>query len=178
MDSLKFRFCVEKVLKHEGGFVDDPVDTGGATNYGVSLRWLRSLGTEGDIDGDGDVDWRDVKGLTREQAIELYRTKWWAPYAYESIANIGVCAKAFDLAVNMGSSQAHRLLQRAVRAAGGKVVEDGKFGPKTLEAVNAADGRSLLCALRSEAAGYYRGLVVAKQEREKWLNGWLNRAYE
>lgn len=178
MDSLKFRFAVEMVLRHEGGFVNDPQDPGGATNFGVSLRWLRSLGKTGDIDGDGDVDWFDVRNLTRDQAIELYRGQWWDRYGYERITHNGVCMKVFDLAVNMGAAPAHRLLQRALRAVGTSVVEDGVLGAKTLAATNAADGRSLVAALRSEAAGFYRGLVVAKQERSKWLNGWLNRAYD
>ena len=74
--------CFEKahafVARMEGGFVDDPADPGGTTNYGVSLRFLKSQGLEaGDIDGDGDIDADDIRALTPERAAGVLRRAFW-----------------------------------------------------------------------------------------------------
>jgi lysozyme family protein len=180
-----FNKAIEITLSHEGGFVDDPVDPGGATNFGVSLRWLRSVGElEGagsalalyDLDQDGDLDADDVAQLTREMAKDLYRTRFWEPHEYASMpASIG--AKTFDLAVNMGPRQAHRLVQRACRAADREIADDGLLGPQTRAAIRQADELALQAALRSEAAGFYRGLAIKRPAFNRFLNGWLRRAY-
>jgi lysozyme family protein len=74
----------------------------------------------------------------------------------EQIDNDDIATKFFDLAVHMGIPQAVKLIQRALRAAGTQVVEDGIIGPVTLKAINEADSTDLLAALKSEAAGYVR----------------------
>ena len=71
-----FESAVEKVLKHEGGYVDHANDPGGATNYGISLRFVKqSTGIDLDVDGDGDIDADDIKAMTPEQAKEIYKTE-------------------------------------------------------------------------------------------------------
>lgn len=162
----------------EGGYVDDPDDPGGATNHGISLRFLRGLGDpELDLDGDGDLDADDVRALTRDDAAELIYAHFWQGYRYADLpTEIG--AKVFDLGVNMGPRPIGRCLQRAVRAVHGpRLVEDGVIGPKTLRAVDQVYGPALLPALRSEAAGYYRVLIARDPTREKYQEGWLTRAY-
>jgi lysozyme family protein len=57
------------------------------------------------------------------------------------------------------------------------VKEDGILGKVTLAAVNSADAGELLAALRSEAAGYYRGIVIKNSSQNRFINGWLKRAY-
>lgn len=175
----EFLAAVSHVLQHEGGFVDAPTDPGGATHFGVSLRWLRGLGDtdgdgwlEGDLDHDGDVDADDIRALTQDQALGLYRTQWWDRYGYGQLADQRLATKIFDLAVNMGAGQAHRLVQRALRAVGKTVREDGVMGPETRAAVDAYAYQGLLPALRSEAAGFYRSL-----NKPEFVAGWLNRAY-
>ncbi len=60
-----FEKAVEKVLEHEGGYVDHKNDPGGATNYGISLRFVKqSTGIDLDVDGDGDIDADDIKAMT------------------------------------------------------------------------------------------------------------------
>ncbi|MDX1901873.1 MAG: glycosyl hydrolase 108 family protein [Gammaproteobacteria bacterium] len=175
-----FDTAILTVLRHEGLYVNDPQDAGGATNYGVSLRWLKSIGDlnsdgflDGDLDHDGDVDLFDVKNMTRDDAIKLYRQYWWDNFPYEKIVNQLIGTKLFDLAVNMGSKPSHKCLQRAIRAASGlHLLEDGILGTKSLEAINAANADTLLAAYRSEAAGFYRSL-----NKPKYIEGWLNRAY-
>ena len=59
----------EAIVAREGGFVDDPDDPGGATQYGVSLATLRRLGI--DLTGDGEITVADVRKVTRREAAEL-----------------------------------------------------------------------------------------------------------
>lgn len=180
MADFAFEKAVEFVLSHEGGFTNDPDDPGGPTNWGISLRFLGSLSkiddsgyAPGDLDKDGDVDLEDIRTMGREDAVKIYEEQWWERYKYYNIKSIQVASKVMDLSVNMGPRQAHLCVQRALRACGSRVVDDGVFGPRTTAGVNNVDPRSFMAAVRSEAAGFYRGL-----NRELYLRGWLNRAYE
>ena len=187
--SAKYMRCVNTILAHEGGFVDDPYDTGGATNYGISLRFLRALQGDlktsptekdplhtGDYDSDGDLDIEDVRHLTKAQAIEIYHKYFWLPYHYETLPE-KVRAKVFDMAVNMGPRQSHKILQRSLRACGQDIAEDGILGPRTRGACQKENPDHLTIALRCEAAGFYRSLTAQKPNLNRYLKGWLQRAY-
>lgn len=174
-----FDKAVAVVLAHEGGrFTDDPADPGGATKWGISLRLARKEHgpLDFDLDDDGDVDADDIEALTQENAIGAYRTLFWDRYGYGDLHDHELAAKVFDLAVNMGPRQAHLCLQRAVRAHGIHLVEDGVLGPVTRSA--AAECQHLVLSLRSEAAGFYRELVARRPPLARFLKGWLNRAYD
>ncbi len=98
-------------------------------------------------------------------------------FGYGDLAD-PIGAKLFDLAVNMGPGDAGRCLQRALRACGRPVADDGMVGAETRAAAAAANQPALIAAFRSEAAGYYRALAVANRVDDEFLRGWLNRAYE
>lgn len=191
MDTASTEWAFDKAIEHtlspdvEGGYVNDPDDPGGATNFGVSLRWLHSIGDldldedgfhDFDFDQDGDVDALDIQAMPRDRAVWVYHEFWWKKFRYDLLPG-EVAIKVFDLSVNMGARQAHKLLQRALRAAGAEVVDDGLIGPATRRAIDDTDLCALLPALRSEAAGFYRALTAAKPPLKKFLNGWLRRAY-
>jgi lysozyme family protein len=178
-----FNKAIITVLKHEGGFCNDPDDPGGATSYGISLRFLLKRGSLklGDIDGDGDIDIDDIREMSLEDAKNIYYKEWWQKYRYGQIDHQELATKIFDFSVNMGSRQAHKLLQRALRACGMPVKDDGILGARSRAAIRlvteSGRGDALLCALRSEAAGFYRLLAATKRKLAKFLNGWLSRAY-
>jgi lysozyme family protein len=114
-----FDIAIQNVLANEGEFVDDPKDSGGATKYGISLKWLKSL--EGLVEAQivaGVITVETIQQLTREQACALYRRYFWEPHAYERIANQHIATKVFDLTVNMGSVASHRCVQWALHATG------------------------------------------------------------
>ena len=157
---MSFEEAVEAVLRHEGGYVNDPSDPGGATKFGISSRSYPHL---------------NIQDLTREQAIAEYRRIWIAG-PYEDLADpIGM--KLFDIAINMGSRAAAACLQRACRACGADVQEDGVVGPRTIDAAAAAGQMRLLPALRSEAACHYRMICETNPRLARFRNGWLARAY-
>lgn len=177
-----FEDAIIITLKHEGGFVDDPDDPGGATNFGISLRFVTGEldGTkigdiEFDLNGDGKVDADDIKNMTREMAVTVYFKVFWDK-RFEELSAL-LAAKYFDLSVNMGKGQATKLVQRACMAVGSPVDIDGGLGPQTMTALKGANQTCLLAALRSEAAGFYRVLIAKKPVNKKYENGWLKRAY-
>jgi lysozyme family protein len=157
-----FLNAVARVLHDEGGYVNDPSDAGGETNFGISKR------------SNPDVD---IKNLTAEQATDIYWNQWWLRYGFYKLKG-DVAGKVFNLAVLMGASHAVIILQRALRACSGIVVtETGDLNVQTTMTANSAlntDG--LLAAIRSEAAGYFRA-VAMKGDNDKFLDGWLKRAY-
>ncbi|GEO82287.1 glycoside hydrolase family 108 protein [Pararhodospirillum oryzae] len=173
------------VLAHEGGYVDDPHDPGGATQWGISLRWLCLLDDDaGDIDGDGDVDADDVRALTPAQAGALYYKEWWAPLRCPQMPP-PIAIKLFDTAINVGQRRAVRMLQQALNAqrVQPRLTEDGLLGPRTLAAVQApmwvqspTMTKALLAAMAEAQESYYQGLVDRKPARARYLRGWTRRA--
>ncbi len=156
-----FRQAVEWVLEHEGGYVNDPADPGGETKYGISSRSYPDL---------------DIESLTRDEAIEIYRRDWWQKYEYDRIRPPKLAVKVFDMAVNMGPTTAHRLLQKALVAAFEPVKVDGIIGPKTLGAVDVVDPDDLMCALVTLSVEHYDQLVKRNPRLERFWQGWMNRA--
>lgn len=165
----KFELAIRKTLEHEGGYVDHPNDPGGATKYGISLRWYRSV-----IDPNATVN--DIKSMSVEDAKTLYRDHFWID-AYDRIFSERVAAKVFDMAVNMGKSQAHKLAQRAAQACGAKLEDDGVLGPVSIGAINGIDEGAMMAALKATQAAFYRSLASAKPQFKSFINGWLKRAY-
>lgn len=181
----EFRHAINTVLQHEGKFVDDYRDPGAATNFGISLRFLEDYAAisrqnfdVADIDDDGDIDKEDIKKLTVTEAQQFYHANFWYPNNFISITHQPLATKLLDLSVNMGAKQAIVCFQRCVRSVSGqKLLEDGIFGPKTLKAANTQEPFELMCALKSEAAGFYRLLAVQRSSLKPFLVGWLNRCY-
>lgn len=201
--SPRFAVAVRKLLKIEGGFVDDPKDRGGTTKYGISLRFLAAEGhfdhdadgrADFDLDLDGDIDWIDIRLLKRGDAVFLYHRCFWEKLQADTFpAPIG--EMLFDQGVNGGLTAARKLLQRAInvcamnpgfRAArpNAKLTVDGVIGEKTRASLaevlrwNALGMPALTDAYRAAAAERYRAIVRRWPDQKRFLNGWLARAEE
>lgn len=159
---------VKKVLKSEGGYVDDPRDAGGATNMGITLAALR--------------DWRkrpiakqDVKDLSQAEAIAIYRANYWNPVKGDDLP-AGVDYVVFDASVNSGPKTAVKWLQRAVG-----VNDDGIIGPKTLAAVRALPARVVINKALDLRLAAMRQMKNTKTGALLWPafgKGWSNRVAE
>ncbi|NPV80757.1 MAG: hypothetical protein HPY52_10855 [Firmicutes bacterium] len=159
----RFNKIVETVLAHEGGYVNDPVDPGKETRYGISKRSYPHL---------------DIQGLTIDQAKDIYYRDWWLRLRLNEIQDDRVAGKVLDTCVNVGARTGIRLLQLALHTAGQRhVVVDGIMGPQTIQAVNQANPELVLGALRCEQANHYRTLIKRNPKLARFERGWMTRAY-
>lgn len=163
MYSKKFEKAFEYVIQNEGGYVFDKNDPGGETKFGISKRSYPAL---------------NIKDLTLEDAKKIYYRDFWQKGKFEEISDDLIVMQLFDLSVNLGIRVAVIVLQRALRSVGKTVQEDGLMGPETLLATLNSDPHCLLASIKSEAAGYYRQIAAKNPSQQKFLKGWLNRAYK
>jgi lysozyme family protein len=200
--SPRYVATARKVLRLEGGHVNDKYDRGGETKYGVSLRFLVSEGqidldgdgvADFDLDLDGDIDGADIRGLTKGDALYLFHRCFWQRLDADSFAR-PVGEMLFDQAVNGGLVAARKLLQRSINAclwqqwaANGhpeKLTDDGVIGEKTRDALDwvvrrpAAGMAAIVIAYRTAAKDRYRAIAAANPTQQRYLGGWLNRANE
>ena len=159
----KFELAFKEALYWEGGYVNHPNDPGGQTKWGISQKSYPNL---------------DIKNLTIEQAKQIYYCDFWQKVPFEKIISDEISTKLFSICVNMGNLAGVRCVQRALRAVGNAVKDDGILGNITLNAINSAKSDVLLAALKSEAAGYYRVLNARNPKFGVFIEGWLNRAYK
>ena len=102
------RRIAEDIVKREGGYVNDPDDPGGATNFGVTIHTMRRLGL--DLDGNGRVDAGDVKSLSRDQAVDIFLKHYFEAQGIGRLPE-DIQASVFDMYVNAGGN-AVKILQR------------------------------------------------------------------
>lgn len=173
-----------EIVRREGGYVNDPDDPGGATNFGVTLNTMRGLGL--DLTGDGKVDIGDVKALSQEQAAAIYvRHYFEAPKI--GLLPAPLHASVFDMQVNAGAN-AVKILQRLMAAFGSPLKDDGAIGPQTAAAVTAAFAAApdhLVDAYGIARRNYYYRLADQRPASRKYARrkdggkgGWIVRAEE
>ena len=112
------------VLVHEGGFVCDPRDPGGATNKGVTQTtydlWRIDHG----------LAKQTVKCITPAEICALYKSRYWDKLQGDKLPS-GLDYCVFDFAVNSGPARAAKYLQECLF-----VDVDGKIGEQTLKALS------------------------------------------
>lgn len=159
----QFSEAVQKTLANEGGFIDDPNDTGGATNMGITQ-------TDADAAGLGPV-----QDLTVAQAEAFYQARFW-PAIYDQIESQDVANKLFDLGVLFGTGEAVILLQQCLDHF--NVTVDGQFGPFTLAAVNEDSPLPLLAEFKQKVFAYIQVIVIAHPDDARFEVGWERRVMQ
>lgn len=161
------------LLKHEGGFVNDPVDPGGATNKGVTMKTFQSyakqyLGIEPTLE--------NLKALTDAQAANIYKPLYWDEVRGDEIELQELANIVFDFQVNAGGS-ASKLLQSVINDLGAAppLKVDGDIGPGTMSALKSLDQKEVYRRYKQGRIDYYEDLVAKRPALGKFLKGWLIR---
>jgi lysozyme family protein len=149
MTTLSAEGYIGRILGHEGGYSNDPKDPGGETNWGISKRSYPNV---------------DIKNLTRDGAIAIYKRDFWAQCG-QGLA-LGVMFQVLDASVNHGIGNAIRMLQRAVG-----VADDGHWGSVSITAYMAMSVSDVLMLFLAE-----RGEFMAKLKTfDTFGRGWTRR---
>jgi len=148
---MNFDIAFDRLMGHEGGYVDDPNDPGGETKWGISKRSYPDI---------------DVKNLTRLDAKEIYRRDFWTRIHADEMYD-GVAFQALDFAINSGIGTAVRKLQAAVG-----VADDGYWGPVTKAAVAAMSESDIIMRFTAERLDFWTRLSTW----QSFGKGWARRA--
>ncbi len=120
--------ALDLIFGHEGGYVNNPKDPGGATKYGITHKTLAAhRGVSG-------VSPAEVKALTKQEATVIYQRSYWTQSGGDLLP-VGIDFMTFDYGVNSGPAQAVKSLQRVVG-----VTADGIVGGQTVAAVKGYKG--------------------------------------
>ena len=146
------------ILKHEGGYVNDPDDWGGETNFGITKRRYPDL---------------DIKNLTIGEARDMYYKDFYVRMNLYYIKNDLLALHLLDMGVNAGRKTAVKLLQGLIKGCS----TDGQIGPITGQAVAYADITTDLVGMYKarRIERYYE--VSLRRNNKKYLKGWVNRVY-
>lgn len=134
----RFDQFIDRLLSHEGGYVNHSSDPGGETQWGISKRSYPSL---------------NIKKLTREDAVAIYRRDFWEASGADKMPP-AVGFQLLDAAVNSGIGQANRWLQKAAG-----VADDGVIGPISRKAIAAADPNDLILWFLAERLDFMSRLA-------------------
>lgn len=173
-----------EIVAREGGFVDDPDDPGGATNYGVTIHTMRRLGL--DLTQDGQIDNSDVRVLTRAHAVSIFVEHYYRDPRIDRLPD-SLQASVFDMYVNAGAN-AVKILQRLLADMRIEVAVDGVVGPQTIRAAKQAMDAApdhLADAYGIARRNYYYDLADRRPASRKYARsrdggkgGWIKRAEE
>lgn len=162
---------LDDIILREGGFVNDPADRGGATNYGITQATLSDwLGRQASI--------ADVQGLTTDEAKQIYAKNYFTGPKLNQLPEL-IQPVMLDAAVNSGVGRSIKWLQTVLNETGhGPLTVDGGIGPQTIAAANAAAaamGADLNKALIDIRRTFLQALVQKDPSQKKFENGWMNR---
>ena len=174
--TAKFQKISKIILRHEGGYVNDPSDSGGATNKGIAWNtWTAFAQTDLGL----APTLQNLKNLSDTQAEIIYRKRYWEPKGFCQISNDRVGLMVYDWTITSGgaSKEIQKLLVNHYHQ---NIAIDGAMGPQTIQALNAvSDQIALLNAITNIRKNYYTALAFqangAKTKNHKFLQGWLNR---
>jgi lysozyme family protein len=147
---IDFDDAIERILAHEGGYVDNKNDPGGETQWGIAKRSYPTV---------------NIKTLTREGAKAIYLRDFWTPVATK-ISDSALCFQVLDAAVNHGIGNAIRFLQRAIG-----VADDGAFGPASIAALQARDPHDVHLLFMAERFEFWAKLKTF----DTFGRGWVRR---
>ena len=186
MASLKT--SLSKVLKYEGGYVDDPSDPGGETYAGVSRRYWPNWVGWAHIDGIKDKTHLDIYVPIQDAVVAFYQEHFWGRIRGDSIQIQQVADELLECAVHVGVHQAVKFVQTGLNILNRNgtnykdLVVDGEIGNQTLYTINlyarnslSSDVEVLIKVLNILQGAYYIEKMAESDRKERFARGWLSR---
>lgn len=146
-----FILIINKLLEYEGGYVNNPLDPGGETKFGISKKSYPKL---------------NIMELTKTQAIEIYYRDYWIKNKLDKINNLKISELLFNLFVNIGHYATLIIIK--------DVIKKSDYIPY-INSLNTKQQSEILNSIRQVAEHHYKSLVLKNPNLKIFLNGWLKR---
>ena len=147
-----FDKAFELLSGNEGGYVNNPKDPGGETNWGITKSVSVANGYTG-----------DMRTMPKETAKDIYKKMYWDKLQCDQLPFV-VAFQLFDAGVNHGNAQAVKFLQRAL-----SVVDDGVIGAKTIAATNSLEDLQIVMLFNAERIEFYTALKTFSTFGKGWI---------
>lgn len=184
-----FYIAFNITMEHEGGYANDPDDVGGETYKGISRRYHPSWQGWGIIDdaksSSNFPNSLRIYETLNSQVKGFYKANYWDRFEGDRIISQNIANELFDTAVNMGMSRAVKFLQTGLNLLNrnqtnySDIVEDGKFGPATMNALTSysyMDNEIYLLKILNILQGmHYINYMTKSPIQERFARGWLKR---
>ena len=166
-----FKKAVDHVLNLEGGYVDDPKDSGGATRYGITESLARDYGYK-----------EEMKKLPKKTAIDIYKKYFWDYNLLDQVSSQKIAEEIFDTSVNCGSRFAVQTLQKCLNVLNREgqswqdINVDGRIGPTTLSIIERSlenDEDILFKCLNILQGAMYIELAYTREKDQRFIRGWV-----
>jgi lysozyme family protein len=163
----KIQPLADFILSFEGGYVNHPNDKGGPTNMGVTLKTWQTQGY--DKNGDGRIDAKDVKLITKADAISILRRCYWNRWKADAIKDQSIANILVDW-VWLSGTPGITLVQAMLG-----VTADGIVGSKTLKALNAQPPKQFFERIKARRKQYIARVFAKRPSQKEFEAGWLRR---
>lgn len=173
MTTLKQKI-INEIIRVEGGYVNDPSDSGGETNFGITIGVARSFGYTG-----------SMLDMPRQVAFDIYAVKYWDSVRGDQLAELSerVAEEVVDTGVNMGIKRAGEFLQRSLNVLNNRekyyndIATDGVIGGGTLMALEyyifKRSDEVMVKMLNCLQGAFYVELAERREKDERFINGWF-----
>lgn len=163
-----FPDAVAFLFKDEGGYVNNPHDSGGPTKYGVTLRTLSGWRAR-----ECTVD--DIKALEQVEAAAIYRARYWDANRLGEIENAWLATILLNAVVLFGARTVVKIVQTATGFEALGLTADGVVGDHFLTVTNSSDPNKLALLIKNQLVSYVAQIVAAQPKNRIFQNGWLAR---
>lgn len=163
------------ILRHEGGYVNDPNDRGGETNMGITIATWRAYAP---IDLRIEATSSTLRNMTKEQAEIIYYNHYWEPKGFCKLENTKVALMVYDWTITSGRAvkQIRKMLHDEYN---NRLIVNNIMDDDMIHCINAVENQEqLLSRIAEIRKDYYRSLTITNGEPNaqiKFLNGWINR---
>lgn len=136
-----YNIAYNKVIKVEGGYVNDSDDAGGETYMGISRKFNPNAKFWKVIDEiksiNKNITNKEMNAILKKnnsiigEIKNIYKNKYWDKLYLDNLNSQKIAEELFDTAVNMGVSVAIKILQNSLR-----VKTDGKMTNDLIKQIN------------------------------------------
>ena len=173
----RFEDAYKMTRKAEGGFVNNPNDSGKETNFGVTKE---TLGDYHKNHNDPDIP-KEVENLQPKHAEYILRKMYYDQNNIGGIVDPRLARHIFDMSVLPNPQTAARWVQKGINEINGNeaLQIDGRLGPLTTKALNQLDEaqiQNLNRHLSEKREDFFIDLAERRPKDKKYLKGWVARA--